>query len=106
MGRKARLIPKYLGEKLTRIRSALALSQNEILVEIGMEEILTRSRISEYEAGFEPPLIVLLHYARLANISVDVLIDDDLDLPPQIPSPARHEGLPRKKPKSTRSPKA
>jgi len=29
----------------------------------------------------EPPLPILLRYARLAGISTDVLIDDDLKLP-------------------------
>jgi transcriptional regulator with XRE-family HTH domain len=43
------------------------------------------SAISNYELGTrEPPLPVLLKYARLAGISTDVLIDDDLDLPEKI----------------------
>jgi len=37
--------------------------------------------ISEFEAGRrEPSLLVLLQYAQAAKISVDVLIDDQLDL--------------------------
>jgi len=40
------------------------------------------SAISGYELGTrEPPLPVLLRYARLAQISTDVLIDDKLSLP-------------------------
>ena len=33
----------------------------------------------------EPPLPVLLLYARAVNVSTDVLIDDDLDLPDRLP---------------------
>jgi transcriptional regulator with XRE-family HTH domain len=39
------------------------------------------ARLSEYESGIrEPDLLVLLRYARLAHVSVDVLIDDELRL--------------------------
>jgi transcriptional regulator with XRE-family HTH domain len=38
--------------------------------------------ISRFEQGLrEPPLFVLLAYARVAGVSIDVLVDDDLDLP-------------------------
>ena len=54
-----------------------------------LKEDLTQSRISEYEAGTgEPSLIVLLKYARLAGVAVDVLIDDKLDLP-KLPAKGR-----------------
>jgi hypothetical protein len=40
------------------------------------------AHISGYETGKrEPPLPVLLKYARLAGVSTDVLIDDKLKLP-------------------------
>ena len=40
------------------------------------------AHVSGYERGErEPPLPVLLKYARLVGISTDVLIDDKLDLP-------------------------
>jgi transcriptional regulator with XRE-family HTH domain len=46
------------------------------------DEPLYPSSISEYERGKrEPPLLVLLKYARLVKVSTDVLIDDKLDLP-------------------------
>ena len=46
------------------------------------DEPLYPSSISEYETGKrEPPLLVLLKYARLAGVSTDVLIDDKTPLP-------------------------
>ena len=40
---------------------------------------------SEFETGKrEPSLIMLLQYARAANVSTDVLINDDLDLPAKL----------------------
>ena len=96
MERKARLKPKYLAPKLRQIRDALGLSQNEIIVQMGLTGELTRSRISEYEAGYGPPLVVLLRYARLANVIVDVLIDDALDLPAKLPHP-QHAVKPQRK---------
>jgi transcriptional regulator with XRE-family HTH domain len=41
-----------------------------------------RGHIAEFESGNrQPSLSVLLHYARIAGVIVDVLIDDELDLP-------------------------
>jgi hypothetical protein len=34
----------------------------------------------------EPTLMVLLRYARVAGVIVDVLIDDELDLPENLPA--------------------
>jgi hypothetical protein len=47
------------------------------------------TNISGMERGErEPPLLLLLAYARLIGISTDVLIDDSLDLPKNL-SPKR-----------------
>lgn len=74
--------PKRLGEKLRQIRLALGLSQSEMLDRLGFGESLFRGNISQYEHDRrEPPLLVLLAYARTANISTDLLLDDSLDLP-------------------------
>ncbi|MBS1811307.1 MAG: helix-turn-helix transcriptional regulator [Acidobacteria bacterium] len=76
-----------MAEKLRYIRESLGLSQNEMLERLSLGETLERSRISIYETDQrEPPLLVLLRYAKIANVYVDVLIDDTLDLPSQIPS--------------------
>ncbi len=107
MGRAARPKSLLLPTKLLRIRLALGLSQNELIEHLGYREELAREKISKYERGtLEPPLPILLCYARLANLCTDVLIDDELDLPAQIPSPQRHAGIPRKKPKPPRSPQS
>jgi transcriptional regulator with XRE-family HTH domain len=53
---------------------------------LGVEDLITYHQISRYEAGQrEPPLRILLAYARAANVSTDVLIDDALDLPAKLP---------------------
>ena len=71
-----------LPQKLKAIRVALKLSQNEILERIGFADFLFRSNISQYERGQRVPApAVLLAYARLANVDLAVLIDDDLDIP-------------------------
>lgn len=71
--------PRKLADKLTRIRSDLELSQTEIAARLGVDN---RASISGYERGErEPPLPVLLAYARLAGVSVEVLIDDKMNLP-------------------------
>jgi transcriptional regulator with XRE-family HTH domain len=85
MGRAARERPKRLAEKLLQIRLALDLSQDGMVVRLGLDEKLFRSAVSGYELGTrEPPLPVLLKYARSVGISTDVLIDDELDLPKKL----------------------
>jgi transcriptional regulator with XRE-family HTH domain len=80
----AQLKVERLGEKLLQIRNVLGLSQTEMLRRLGFEETLFYNRISDYELGKrEPPLPILLQYARVAGVIVDVLIDDEMDLPEQ-----------------------
>jgi transcriptional regulator with XRE-family HTH domain len=82
MGRGSREIPARLGEKLTQIRSYLGVSQDSLVRKFGLAEKLTRNEISKYERGVrEPALAVLLKYARAANVNVEVLMDDELELP-------------------------
>ncbi|MDQ1611417.1 MAG: Helix-turn-helix domain [Pyrinomonadaceae bacterium] len=89
MGRTARLRPKRLGEKLRQVRLALGLSQTDMLNRLGFD--VHYSRISEYELGKnEPPLPILLRYARLAGVSLDVLADDEMDLPDKLPGKSKH----------------
>lgn len=82
MAKVPRLKPKRLPEKLKQVRVALNLSQNELLKELGLADASYRSAISGYELGSkEPELPTLLKYARLAGVSVETLIDDELNLP-------------------------
>jgi len=97
MGRKARIRPERLADKLRQIRNTLGISQSDMLWRLGYGEILNLGRMSDYEQGkSEPPLPVLLEYARAANVSVEALIDDELDLPEQLPSAVKHEGIKHK----------
>lgn len=97
MGQSSRPKPARLAEKLTAIRVALGLSQNELISRLDLGEEITQARISAYERGVrEPPLTVLLKYARTAGVYVDVLIDDDLNLPPELPSTPTSTGVSRK----------
>jgi transcriptional regulator with XRE-family HTH domain len=101
MARSPRPRPARLPEKLLQIRLALDLSQDGMLRWLGLDERLSRTSVSAYELGTsEPPLPVLLDYARLANVWVDVLIDDALDLPVKLPSAKKHEGVKRRQSKS------
>jgi len=87
MGAKARPKQKELGGKLLQIRERLGLSQSEMLKQLGAENLISYKQISKYETGVtEPPLIILLAYARAVNVSTDVLIDDELRLPDKMPS--------------------
>lgn len=97
MGQGSRRTPTRLAEKLTRIRFALELSQNALIKRLRLEDDLTQARISAYERSVrEPPLLVLLSYARAAGVYVDVLIDDDLDLPLRLPAKPISLGTRRK----------
>ncbi|HEX3557744.1 MAG TPA: helix-turn-helix transcriptional regulator [Pyrinomonadaceae bacterium] len=91
MGKSARRKPKRLAEKLVLIRTALGLSQSEMLRHLEAEDQIDYTAISKYELGRnEPSLIILLQYARAANVSTDVLIDDALDLPAKLPAKPKH----------------
>ena len=92
MARGPREKPERLSEKLLTIRQALGLSQTELLWRLGADDRMVYSRISEFESGKgEPSLIILLEYARVAGVCVDVLIDDKLDLPARLPAKPKHK---------------
>ncbi|MCD9187003.1 MAG: helix-turn-helix domain-containing protein [Pyrinomonadaceae bacterium] len=83
MGRARRKKPERLAEKLLAIRIRLGLSQTALKGKIESDDYpIYKGDISNYELGkSEPPLVILLRYARLANVIVDVLIDDESNLP-------------------------
>lgn len=77
MGRQPRLKPSQLGNKLLIVRQRLGLSQSQMCRALDLE--LDPSVISNYELGTrEPPLPVLLKYARLAKTPMETLVDDEL----------------------------
>ena len=73
-----RPVPKKLAKKLLQIRMKLDLSQSEMVKALNYRASpLRAAQISQFETGRrEPPLMLLLAYARLAGVSTDVLIDD------------------------------
>lgn len=94
MGKQTRKRPERLPAKLHEIRRKLGLSQSEMVSRMGLTAEIERDYISKYERGtLEPTLWVLLQYARSANVYVDALIDNDLDLPEELPAGTKSEGI-------------
>ena len=112
MGRAARQRPRRLSEKLVHIRTALGLSQNEMVRRLGMEGQLLREDISRFERGVggEPPLDLLLRFARAISTTgrgefLEALIDDEIDLPEKLPADPQSHVIRRKRPARTGSKK-
>jgi len=105
MGKKSRPKPIRLAEKLLQIRRAYELSQNGMIRKLGLADELVQADVSAFELGTrEPALPHLLQYARTAGITVDVLIDDKLDLPGKLAADPKHgvvSPAPAKKKKRT-----
>ncbi len=81
MGRASIERPKHLAAKLRQIRESIGLSQNQLIDRLGLDDRLTQAEISAFELGKRvPPLVLLLRYARLRNVHVDDLIDDEIRL--------------------------
>lgn len=98
MGRasRKRYMPTRLGEKFLQIRAALNFTQESMLERLQLLPEITQSNISAYERGTkEPPIFVIIRYAEVANVWIDVLVKDSLDLPNRIPSARKHEGIKR-----------
>jgi len=56
-----------------------------MLKRLGLEEDMKYASISEYETGQrEPSLLTLLEYSRVAGIHIEVLADDEMDLPAKL----------------------
>lgn len=88
MGRSRRPQPHRLSEKLSEIRTRLDLSQTQMVRRLGEAgERLQPGHVSEFESGArEPSLLALLHYARIAGVPMEVLVDDKLELPDRLPA--------------------
>jgi transcriptional regulator with XRE-family HTH domain len=101
-----------LSEKLVHIRTALGLSQNEMVRRLGMEGQLLREDISRFERGVggEPPLDLLLRFARSISMTgrgefLEALIDDEMDLPEKLPADPQSHEMRRRRPVRTGSKK-
>ena len=82
MGSARRPQPERLAPKLREIRLGLGLSQQKMLERLDYRQSpLYVGHISGYETGKrEPPLPVLLRYARVARVPLEVLVDDQAEL--------------------------
>lgn len=73
--------PVLLAAKLLKIREVLGLSQSEMVQRIRSANEINRGKISEYERSQRiPPLHILLAYSRAGNVSLEYLIDDEIEL--------------------------
>jgi len=92
MGRVAVKNPRRIGKKLREIRLMLRLSQDGIVERMGLKGELKRTSVSNFERKRRvPSLLVLLRYARLAGVCMEVLVDDELDLPQKLASTVPHD---------------
>lgn len=97
MGSAARRKPKRLAEKLLEIRVGLGLSQNGLIRQMGFIDDLTQAQVSMFERGIrQPSLPILAAYAKVANVYLEALITDDLDLPRRLPAKTKSEGNKRR----------
>ena len=73
--------PKHLAKKLLQIRRSLRVSQGELVKQLGVKDLIHYTNISKYELDKnEPPLAIVLAYARLIGIRDEQLIDDEIEL--------------------------
>jgi transcriptional regulator with XRE-family HTH domain len=96
----ARPRPKRLAEKLFQIRFRLGLSQRQLLKLMNVGDQIHYTTISKYELDKnEPPLGILLAYARTAQVHLEEIVDDDIDLPPKLPGSFDYHAATRKRAK-------
>lgn len=92
MGRVPLKKPRRLSKKLRQIRLILGLSQDAIIQQMGLERKLKRTSVSNFERNKRmPSWQILLRYARLAGICLEVLVDDELDLPSDVSNTLSHD---------------
>ena len=98
MGSAARRKPRRLAEKLLEIRVGLGLSQNRLIRQMGFSDNLTQAQVSMFERGIrQPSLPILAAYAKAANVYIEALITDEVDLPRRLPAESKSEGSKRRR---------
>jgi transcriptional regulator with XRE-family HTH domain len=89
MGQSKRTQPKKLKYKLKAIRTHLDLTQEEMVLQLkkfAPREFIDSGYVSRFETGKrEPTLPILLAYSKLTGVSINALVDDDIDLPKRLP---------------------
>lgn len=87
MGSAPRPRPARLAAKLRHIRIRLGLTQAQMFERLGKTGTPLRvGHIGEFETGRRvPTLQVVLAYARASGVSMELIVDDKLKLPNQIP---------------------
>jgi len=88
--------PDRLAEKLRQLRVLLGYTLEEMAQALARvkKSPPDRSYIHRFEAGTrEPSLLVLLEYSRVAKVSVEALIDDEIDLPTKLPHGAKQVSM-------------
>lgn len=88
MGSGRRPRPEHLAVKLQQIRARLGLTQAEMFERLGDTGTSLRvGHIGEFETSARvPTLQVVLAYARAAGIPMELIVDDNLDVPKRLPS--------------------
>lgn len=86
MGRRSRPQPRRMRFKLHAIRKHLNLTLKEMVERLEYHESpLYPHYILEYEQGRrDPPVLVLLRYARVARVTMEMLVDDEMELPEKL----------------------
>jgi transcriptional regulator with XRE-family HTH domain len=88
MGQSKRTQPQKLKGKLRAIRDRLGLTQQEIVEQLkkyAPRESIDTGYVSRFENGKrEPTLPILLAYSKLTGVSINALVDDDMDLPKRL----------------------
>lgn len=96
MGRAQRPRPRHLAVKLKRLRLALGYTQRQMFVALQDEKTPTlyENHINLFESGRrEPDLPLLLNYARVAGVTMETLVDDEVELPSMLPPVTEVEGI-------------
>lgn len=83
MGRSRRPRPTRLAFKLLQIRLSLGLTQQQMLERLDYHQSpVLLQHISAFELDKrDPPLPLVLAYARAAGVPLETLADDSMDLP-------------------------